>query len=222
MSANIPTRRGSVILYAALAAVFCLAGRAGAETETRTTEPFTAVSFGGSWSIEVTVGKENSVTIEGSKSALARVKTEVVDGELRIGLEHSGFSLFGGNHDTDGLVAHVTVPKLTAFALQGSGDAKIVGLDGGAATLALSGSGDLKAKGRLDVLTLVVNGSGDADLKDLVATKATATVNGSGDATVHPTESLAVIVNGSGQVTYVGEGTKVTSVVHGSGTVEKQ
>ena len=89
-------------------------------------------------------------------------------------------------------------------------------------SIALSGSGDLTAKGWLDGLALVVNGSGQADLSDLVAAKASATINGSGDATVHPGESLAAMVNGSGNVSYLGDGARVTSVIHGSGQVEKQ
>ena len=225
MSSGTTDRRGPFALCIALAAVVatCFASTAGAsnDSETRQTAPFHAVSFEGSWGVDVTVGKENSVVIEGKKDLIDKVKTEVVDGELRIKLDRGLMSFFS-DRDLDGLTVHVTLPELTAFALHGSGTADIGGLNGGITDFALNGSGDLKAAGRLDTVALVVNGSGSADLSKLSSAKASATVNGSGDATVNPHESLAAVVNGSGEVTYVDSGARVTSVVHGSGMVEKK
>jgi hypothetical protein len=199
----------------------CLSAPAHAETETRTTAPFHAIAFQGSWTIEVTVGREQSVVIEGDKAVLARVKTEVVDGQLRIGVESDHRSIFD-HFDVGNLTARITVPSLTAFALHGSGKADVAGFSGGTAEFALDGSGDMTADGQVDTLALVVNGSGTADFSRLVSGKASTTINGSGDITVRPNESLAATINGSGQVTYIGDSVKVTSVVHGSGAVEKQ
>jgi hypothetical protein len=216
-------RHGILVLCLALTAVAAslLSGPARAESETRTTAAFHAVNFSGSWNVDVTVGKENSVVIEGKKDIVSKVKTEVVDGELRVGLEKGIFSLFGHN-DLGNLTAHITTPDLTAFVLNGSGQADIDGLTGGATRIVLDGSGDIKAKGKLDSLALVVNGSGTADLSSLETAKASATINGSGDATVDPRETLSAMVNGSGQVNYLRQDVKVTSVIHGSGMVEKK
>jgi hypothetical protein len=224
MTTGTVNRHGPRVLCVAAATVFAafFASSAGAdETETRTTAPFHAVMFAGSWDVDITVGGENSVVIEGRKDLIARVKTEVVDGELRIGLDGNLLSLFG-SRDLDGLTAHITVPELTAFALHGSGTADIDGLSGGTTRFLLEGSGDLNASGKLDTVALVVNGSGTADLSGLETAKASATINGSGDATVDPREALAATVNGSGQVSYIHDDVKVTSVIHGSGMVEKQ
>jgi len=204
----------------AVAAIF-LSGPASAESETRTTAPFHAVNFSGSWNVDVKVGKENSVVIEGKKDIISKVKTEVVDGELRIGMEQGIFSLFS-HHDLGELTAHVTTRDLTAFVLNGSGQADIDGLTAGTTRITLDGSGDIKAKGKLDTLSIAVNGSGTADLSALETAKASATVNGSGDAIVDPRETLTAVINGSGQVSYLHEGVKVTSVIHGSGMVEKK
>jgi hypothetical protein len=209
------------VAAATVVATFFASSAGASDSETRTTAPFHAVLFAGSWNVDVKVGNESSVVIEGKKDIIAKVKTEVVDGELRIGIERGLMSLFG-NHDLDGLTAHITVPELTAFALKGSGTADITGLNGGTTKFVLDGSGDLNAKGKLDTLSLVVNGSGTADLSALEAAKASAMVNGSGDAMVDPRETLAASINGSGQVTYAHEGIKVTSVIHGSGMVEKK
>jgi hypothetical protein len=216
-------RHGILALCLALTAVAAifLSGPASAESETRTTGPFHAVNFSGSWNVDVRVGKENSVVIEGKKDIISKVKTEVVDGELRVGLESGIFSLFGHN-DLGNLTAHITSPDLTAFVLNGSGKGDIDGLTTGMTRITLDGSGDIKAKGKLDSLALVVNGSGTADLSALEAAKASATINGSGGATIDPRETLSAMINGSGQVNYLREGVKVTSVIHGSGMVDKK
>jgi Putative auto-transporter adhesin, head GIN domain len=209
------------VAAATVVATFFASSAGAADSETRTTGPFHAVMFAGSWTVDVKVGGESSVVIEGKKDLIDKVKTEVVDGELRIGLDDNLFS-FLGSHDLSGLTAHVTIPELTAFTLNGSGKADIGGLNGGTTKFMLDGSGDIKAKGKLDTVNLVVNGSGTANLSALEAAKASAMVNGSGDAMVDPRETLAASINGSGQVTYVHEGVKVTSVIHGSGMVEKK
>jgi hypothetical protein len=216
-------RHGVLALCLALTAVAAifLSGTARADSETRTTAPFHAVNFSGSWKVDVKVGKENSVVIEGKKDIVSKVKTEVVDGELRIGMEEGIFSLFS-HHDLGDLTAHVTTPDLTAFILNGSGKGDIDGLTAGTTRIVLDGSGDIKAKGKLDSLALVVNGSGTADLSALETAKASATINGSGDATIDPRDTLTAVVNGSGQVNYRREDVKVTSVIHGSGMVEKK
>jgi hypothetical protein len=209
------------VAAATVVATFFASSAGAVDSETRTTEPFHTVMFAGSWGVDVKVGGERSVVIEGKKDLIDRVKTEVVDGELRIGLDDNFLSLFG-NHDLGGLTAHVTVPELTAFTLNGSGKADIGGLTGGTTKFMLDGSGDIKARGKLDMVSLVVNGSGTANLSALEAAKASAMVNGSGQAMVDPRETLAATINGSGQVTYVHEGIKVTSVIQGSGMVEKK
>jgi hypothetical protein len=192
-----------------------------AESETRATAPFHAITFEGSWTVNVVVGKASSVTLKGNKDVLAMVETEVVDGDLHIGVVPHSSSLF--NHfDVGDLTAEITVPSLTAFVLHGSGMANVADLNGGTTKFEVNGSGDLTAAGKLDTLALVVNGSGQAELSALIATKASATVNGSGDAKVHPSESLAAMVNGSGTVNYLGDNPRVTSVVHGSGQIDKQ
>ena len=209
------------VALATVAATFFASPAGAADSETRTTAPFHAVSFAGSWTVDVKVGGPISLVIEGNRDVIAKVKTDVVDGELRIGIERGPLSLFS-HLDLDGLKAHITVPELTAFALMGSGTADIAGLNGGSTKFLLDGSGDLTAKGKLDSLSLVVNGSGTADLGGLETAKASAMVNGSGYAIVDPRETLAATVNGSGQVSYVHEGAKVTSVIHGSGMVDKK
>lgn len=209
------------MVLTAVAATF-LGTPARADSETRTTAPFHAIAFAGSWTVDVKVGKENSVVIEGKKDVISRVKTEVVDGELRIGLDKNFISSLFGHDDLGKLTAHITTPDLSAFTLNGSGKADIDGLTAGTTRIVLDGSGEIRAKGKIETLTLAINGSGTADLSGLEAAKASATINGSGDGIVDPRETLTAVVNGSGLVKYLRDGVKVTTVIHGSGTVERK
>jgi hypothetical protein len=192
-----------------------------ADSETRQIAPFHAITFDGSWTVDVIVGRDSSVIIEGDKDIIPLVRTEVIDGQLVIKSDNHPSSIFS-HRGPGNLTVHVAVPQLTVFALEGSGNATIAGLNGGTTEFKLSGSGDLTAAGKLDALALVVNGSGQADLSGLAAEKASATINGSGGAKVRPRESLAAVINGSGSISYVGDGARVTSVVNGSGQVEKR
>jgi hypothetical protein len=196
-----------------------LVAPARADTETRATAPFHAISVEGSWSVDVTVGKDPSVTIEGDKDTIAKVRTDVVNGELRVRLEHSLFLSFFRMGNTGKLSAHITVPTLDAFTRSGSGEATITGLKGGKVTIESNGSGDLVADGQVTELSLELNGSGDANLAKLAAENATVTINGSGDIVVQAHKSLDASINGSGNIKYVGEPARLITAVHGSGSI---
>ena len=195
-----------------------IAGGAHAESETRQVAPFHAVSLEGSWTADVTVGKDTSVVLEGDADVLKHVKTEVSEGKLRVHEEHGWMAIFS-HHDR--LVAHITTPSLDAFTRSGSGDSTIAGVTGNAFTVELDGSGDIKASGSAGKLETTINGSGKADLHDLTADDAVVTINGSGDVTVQARQSLNGTVNGSGDIRYIGN-PQVSSAIHGSGAVEKK
>ncbi len=190
---------------------------AWADTDARGVPPFHAVSLSGAWSVDVTVGKPQSVVIEGDEKTIARVKTEVVDGELRVSLVHS---LFDFGH-AGRLSAHIAVPSLDGFSRSGSGDAVLTGLDGANLSLVSNGSGTTKAEGHAGNVALTENGSSTADLASLKSDEAVVTINGSGDAVVQADRALIATINGSGRIEYVGE-PRVTSAIHGSGSVEKR
>jgi len=195
---------------------------ARADTETRATGPFHAVAVEGSWTVDVTVGKDPSVVLEGDKDAIAKVKTDVVNGELRVRLDHGMFFSFFKMGKVGALAAHITVPSLDAFTRSGSGAATITGLKEGKVTLESNGSGDLKATGQVGDLVLDINGSGAADLAGLATDNAVVTINGSGDIVVQARQSLVATINGSGDIKYVGEPAHLTTAVHGSGSIGKK
>lgn len=96
-----------------------------------------------------------------------------------------------------------------ALNLQGSGDLKVVNVTANDVKAQLHGSGDLKINGTTRTATLSLQASGDLDAKNLQAVDVTATLNGSGDLNCYATGTLKVGVNGSGDIGYKGNPSKV-------------
>ena len=93
--------------------------------------------------------------------------------------------------------------------LEGSGDLYFTGITANVVNAHLQGSGDLKVNGITRAANLSLQNSGDLDAKNLQAVDVTATLNGSGDLNCYATGTLKVGVNGSGEIGYKGNPTKV-------------
>ena len=198
-----------------IAAVTLATAAAYGADETRTVPAFDHVAFGGSGTLDVTVGKTQSLSLSGDADLLRHITTTVEDGELRIGTE-KGFNWSG-----DKLAVHIALPRLTGLNSAGSAKATITGFNGGDTALRISGSGDITATGQIDKLDVQLSGSGKAHLDKLSAQAATVAVSGSGDIVVQPKRTLVSSISGSGEVRYIGS-PQVTSHVSGSGTIRPQ
>jgi hypothetical protein len=192
-----------------------LAGTAYGAAETRSVAPFKSIGLSGSGMLEVSVGKAQSVVLDGDAELLRHITTTVEDGQLKIGRDRD----YHG--DNGRLTVRISLPQLAALSTHGSADATVTGLTGGVTAFAIDGSGDMTATGRLDTLNLAINGSGGAHFDKLIAETAAVTVNGSGEIVVQPRRTLASTINGSGTVHYIGS-PQVSSRVHGSGSVRQQ
>jgi len=182
-------------------------------SQTRPVGGFDAVQTKGSVDLRISVGQPAAVTVEMDDNLQSMIGTEVQGGTLVIKSTGS----WRADHDPR---VSITLPALSAVAIEGSGDAVLKGFNGGELALRIGGSGDVEASGRVDSLAVVEDGSGDAHLGELKARQAQVRVNGSGDVTVNAAQTLQATVNGSGDIRYRGNAT-VTSRVHGSGSVEK-
>lgn len=104
-------------------------------------------------------------------------------------------------------------------AVAGSGDVCLSGVRTAKLELAVSGSGDVRALGASDEVTVKISGSGDVAAQALVGRNVKVSIAGSGDAKVNALETLEVSIAGSGDVRYVGA-PKMKRSVAGSGTVK--
>jgi hypothetical protein len=150
-----------------------------------------------------------SVTIHGPAGVLDHV--EIEEGRIRFDCS------FRGN--TPELEIDMVADNVTDFAVQGSGDMILEGLDEERVRISIAGSGSVRATGRVDRVELSIAGSGDADLGGLSAEDVKVSIAGSGDAIVAPEDRLEVSIAGSGDVRLMTDPEDVTSSVFGSGRI---
>lgn len=188
-------------------------GSGVAATQARDVRSFGAVDLAGSSNVTIHVGGKQAVVVRADDNLLDRVTTQVEGETLVIGTTPGSFEA------RSPMSVEVTVPALEALTLSGSGIVTADGIDTDRLTVALPGSGVLRASGKASVLDVRHAGSGDAQLDGLVAADAHAVLSGSGRIVLTATESLDAAVPGSGAIFYGGDPAQVTTDVTGSGVV---
>lgn len=182
-------------------------------TESRDVAPFAAVDLAGSNNVTIHVGGEQAVVVSADDNLVRHVTTRVEGGKLVIGTTSGSFTT------KTPMNVDVTVPALHAVTLSGSGTVVADGIDAKRMTVALPGSGILRASGTATTLAVDHGGSGDAQLEGLVASDVRAVLGGSGRIVVTATKTLDATVTGSGAIFYRGDPAQVTTSVTGSGVV---
>jgi hypothetical protein len=115
----------------------------------------------------------------------------------------------------------ITLPgqAFRRFAVHGSANMMLEGLDQAELRIDIYGSGQVTASGRTDRLAFDVAGSGDGRFGSLDAGTVDIDIAGSGDAEVAPRERLSVSIAGSGKVTLKTEPQKIDTSIAGSGRI---
>lgn len=190
-------------------------GSGDMKTETRDVAEFEKIKLSGSFDVYVQIGEPQSVKVTFDDNLLDIIMTEVHGRTLRIYSDES----FSSRRDCR---VEITVAKLEDVGVSGSGNVEIRDLNGGDFAVAVSGSGDIRAAGKVDELDISVSGSGDIDARDLEAVDAYVTVSGSGDVEVNASGELSARVSGSGDIAYYGTPDHISQRVSGSGSIRKK
>ena len=196
---------------------------------------FTGVNLAGSDDVDVRVGTGFSVRAEGPAAELARMRIVREGDTLRVDRKpNTGL----GWTDNRGVKVFVTMPRIVAAEIRGSGNMTVdriegVGFDGVVtgsgnlkiaalattqAKLSARGSGDISAAGTVDRLAVDLTGSGDIAARGLKARGAAVSLRGSGDIDVAVVGSASVALAGSGDVD-LGSQARCTINKSGSGDV---
>jgi hypothetical protein len=210
----------------------------GQSRETRSVSDFTKVSFGVSGNLNIKLGHEFSLEIEGSRRALEETLTEVSGGRLVIRRE---FMRNFFNNTNDRVTINITMPAIEGLSVSGSGKAQIMDdVEADKLTLSVSGSGkvqtsDIEADdlqcgisgsgnivlgsgGSVDNGKVTISGSGGFSGGSVEIDHLTVNVSGSGDCVCKVGDSLNAHISGSGNVNYKGN-PRVNARVSGSGHV---
>lgn len=174
---------------------------------------FSAIDQRGPDDVDVRVGTGFSVRAEGDADVLARVKIAKEGERLLITREGSGI-----NWKSGAARIYVTMPRIEAVRMAGSGDMAVDRIEGSAfdgsiagagslklgrvgldrLELSIAGSGSVEAAGQADALSVNIAGSGDVAAAGLRAGSADVNIAGAGD--------VRAMVNGPAKVAIMGAG----------------
>lgn len=188
-------------------------------TETREVGEFDSIDMEGAARLEISVGSPESLTIEAREDVAKRVNVEVRGDTLHIKSKPKDWFISSGRPR---VTLRITVPRLESLQLEGGNDVRLTGFDGGESRIRAQGAAHIKAKGRLDELTVHMAGAGHADLSDLIADEAKITVDGVGSVYVHPKDTLDATMNGVGAILYTGSPREVNTHMNGLGTIGRR
>jgi hypothetical protein len=123
------------------------------------------------------------------------------------------------HHFPGPLEIELSGPALHDVTVNGAGKLVLDGLQQDALTVAIHGSGSVRANGSTDTLNLQIMGSGDAELAQLAVHSSRIIIAGSGAADVAPRDDADVFIAGSGDVRLHTHPKRLSSRVAGSGQI---
>ena len=215
--------------------ISCIAAGQTASKETRNLKGFNKVSFGISGDLEIKIGPEFSVVLEGNRNDIENIITNISDDKLIIRQESWRFNL------KDKVNVFITMPQLEGLGVSGSGKAEILDpvTDADELNLSVSGSGKLVTSelvvdqlqcnisgsgdiligsGNSDRADISISGSGGYNGENFEIDHLSISVSGSGSCYCKVGDSLEARISGSGNVTYTGN-PSIDARVSGSGHV---
>ncbi|MGZ7048508.1 MAG: head GIN domain-containing protein [Methanobacterium sp.] len=226
-----------LLLLAVIAASGCTnqgTGSGKVINQTRDVASFNQIDFNGAGELIITQGDKESVTVQADDNLMNNIKTSVNNNKLTISFDNNM------PVPTQPVKIYVTVKDLNSINVTGSGLVKsdnlnvnslILTINGaGNSTLnnlnaqtlniTLSGAGTIKTSGNVNEQNMQISGAGEYNAGNLTSKIATVTINGGGKSTVKVSDTLNAIINGAGQISYIGS-PKVTQQISGVGNVNK-
>jgi putative autotransporter adhesin-like protein len=193
--------------------------RGPSRSETRAVDSFNSIDMSGAARLEITVGKPESLVIEGRSSSIERVETKVHDNTLFIESRPRDWFMSGNRRR---LTLKISVPRLESLEVEGGNDVRLTGFDGGETHIHAAGAAHILAEGHLNELTVRMSGAGHGDFSRLIADEAKVIVEGVGSVIVHPKDTLDATMNGVGAILYTGNPREVNTRMNGLGTIARR
>ena len=168
-------------------------------TETRNLTGFSEVSFGVRGNLNIRIGSEFKVVLEGDKDFLAGIITEVSNGRLTIKTNSESWR---PNFNNKKVIVNITMPDISGLSISGSGTAEVFD------------------SFKTESLSLVVSGSGRLILNDVSSENLSCSVTGSGKIIISGAsgKDLRCSVTGSGDITLKGNGSFNTADISITGS----
>lgn len=114
----------------------------------------------------------------------------------------------------------IALPEVPNIALEGSSDVLLLDINQERIEFTLSGSGDIKAEGKVSAMSAMIQGSGDVCANKLKAQSAHLFIMGSGNISAHAQSGVLAKIMGSGDINIHGRPESVEQTVLGSGRIK--
>lgn len=198
---------------------------------------FTGIKVTGPDDVEIRRGNAFAISAVGPTHDVEDLEIELDGSTLSIGRKREEFGFDRRNHAP--VKISITMPRLGAVrltgsgsidadaiegdaietVLTGSGNLQVASLSGNTAKINISGSGDIEiGAGTIGSGDVSVTGSGDVGVSGLTAESLEVSVAGSGNVAAQATATANIRILGSGDVKLTGGATCTTKAL-GSGTV---
>ncbi len=183
--------------------------------ETRNLSGFKKIKAGDSVTLEITVQKDFSVTVETGDKELQYVSTQISGDTLNITTDKDKIS------SVNKAVLKISMPELVELEVSGITDANVTDAKSDSLKLQANNMSKIKISGETKNLNANGNGKSLILAENLKTENAEVEVNGASQATVAPTNELNAKANGASLVTYIGEPKKIKKTTTGEGAVQK-
>jgi hypothetical protein len=187
------------------------ADAAGPNVVTLAFEPTDSVEIDLPASVSYQPGAKAEAVVSGDPAVIRHVV--ITGGRL-------GFDSDVDCSDMGRLTVRLTGPAVTDWAIHGSSDLALSGLDQKALHLRVSGSAHVVANGAAEEVGLKLSGSGDIELQGLMAKSADVAVSGSGKVQLAAKDEADINISGSAVVALHGRPARLRSHISGSGSIE--
>ena len=234
MKKNIISRFAIVVLAAgSVSGCTYKTGSGDIATETRTIASFNGVSVSGNFNVEIRTGEKQEVVIEADDNLIKNIKTEVVNGTLRIkttdrNLRNAHFNVHISVPSIDNLSASAaanievknTLNSEKAVTFKASSAANITAdIKSPEVTADASSAAEIKLTGHTRNFTATTSSAATIKAIDLLAENTVISSSSGASAHVHASVSLDATASSGADITYRG-GANVKKSISSGGEVK--
>jgi len=202
--------------------------------ETRTVPSFNGIDISGAFQIYLKQGDIEEVVLEADDNIMPLIRTHVVGGTLRIGIEQPI------RHVTV-LKAYITVKDLKSIDVSGAVDLETVNqikaselsIEASGASdskmdisverlkLDCSGASKFRFSGTATTVDMELSGASDIFAFELLAENYNVDISGAGDARINVSKRIRAEISGAGSIRYKGSPSEIDQSVSGAGSIKR-
>jgi hypothetical protein len=226
-----------LLLFILVAASGCINNPAGSGkivNESRSVSGFNQIDLNGAGELIITQGNSESLTIQADDNLMPFIKTNVNNNKLTISFDNTM------PFPTQSLKIYITVKDINSINTSGSGkitsnnlkannltinvngagEGNLNNLNAQILKIIISGAGKMTLSGNVNEQNINISGAGEYNAGNLTSKITSISINGAGRSTVKVSDILNAMINGGGEIKYIGN-PKVTQQINGAGNIEQ-